>query len=547
MSPLLQALLSGAAFSLLAGLLILGAGRLSERWGGPLSVTAWRMARVLVLLPLLAGPLLSQMPNVRTVEQAVLPLALEEIQEEADLVAPEVASASTVMLSTEQIAFISLAALYLAGLLTLAGQAWFRHDRRARTLAGAQAPGTLLRQVLELAAGRVGIRAPVLRVSEAVPGPVLTGWDGVILVPSELASQPEAARFALIHELVHLRRGDERDRLIGTALKTIFWFHWPLRQIEHHLDAARELACDAEVMTVLGSGARKPYAATLISMMRAGMEPASAFGADNRRQREMRIKAILSGKSFRARSTLLFLAGTSLAVSPIAVAQTLTTERVERIVPVYVRGETGDALPEHEPVVVAALADVPEAEVHPVAAPSPVAAAVATAQPVPAIAPNAEVSPTAPVVAPTFSHIAAQGRISSLYGERPSRPGGAPKFHHGVDIAAPEGTPVYAVEAGRVTHASSGYDGHSAWGNTIVVDHGDGRESFYAHLADFDVSVGDRVEAGQQIGGVGQTGRVTGPHVHVEVHLDGERVDPGLHVPGLTTRDHAHGTHSNGH
>ena len=126
-----------------------------------------------------------------------------------------------------------------------------------------------------------------------------------------------------------------------------------------------------------------------------------------------------------------------------------------------------------------------------------------------------------------------QGRITSRYGERPARPAGAPAFHHGYDIAAERGTPVAAPGAGVVVHAAAGYRGSEAWGNTIAIDHGNGWQTVYAHLEGFDVAEGDQVAAGEQIGRVGATGRATGPHVHVELHHNGERVDPSGQVPGL--------------
>lgn len=113
------------------------------------------------------------------------------------------------------------------------------------------------------------------------------------------------------------------------------------------------------------------------------------------------------------------------------------------------------------------------------------------------------------------------------------RPAGAPVFHHGTDIAAERGTPIVAPGAGVVVHAAAGFNGEAAWGNTVAIDHGNGWQTVFAHMEGFDVAVGDRVSAGQQIGRVGSTGRSTGPHVHVEVHHDGQRLDPAEYVPGL--------------
>lgn len=103
-----------------------------------------------------------------------------------------------------------------------------------------------------------------------------------------------------------------------------------------------------------------------------------------------------------------------------------------------------------------------------------------------------------------------------------------PHFHDGLDIAAPLGTPVAAIAAGRVTLAGRVADGAVV----VMVDHGGGATSLYGHLQpSLAVSVGDRVAAGQRLGSVGMTGNTTGPHLHLEVTVSGEPVDPLTVLP----------------
>lgn len=94
--------------------------------------------------------------------------------------------------------------------------------------------------------------------------------------------------------------------------------------------------------------------------------------------------------------------------------------------------------------------------------------------------------------------------------------------HHGLDIANKVGTPLYAADSGTVEFAGWG----TGYGNQIVVNHGGGKKTRYAHMSKFYVSVGDKVTKGQAIGEMGSTGWSTGPHVHFEVIINGTKYNP---------------------
>lgn len=114
-----------------------------------------------------------------------------------------------------------------------------------------------------------------------------------------------------------------------------------------------------------------------------------------------------------------------------------------------------------------------------------------------------------------------KGSISGPFGGRRVFNGQPRAPHKGTDMRGPTGTPAHAVAAGTVVLAEPQYYS----GNVIMVDHGQGVISMYGHLSAFDVKVGDRVERGQIIGRVGATGRVTGPHLHLGLLVQGVAVD----------------------
>ena len=113
-------------------------------------------------------------------------------------------------------------------------------------------------------------------------------------------------------------------------------------------------------------------------------------------------------------------------------------------------------------------------------------------------------------------HYPYKGRLSSRYGPRRGRP------HQGVDLPLKIGDPIYAMFDGkvRVSKLAGNY------GNLVVIRHNNGLETYYAHLSERSVAVGDWVVAGQQIGLGGNTGRSTGPHLHFEVRYRGQSFDP---------------------
>lgn len=118
------------------------------------------------------------------------------------------------------------------------------------------------------------------------------------------------------------------------------------------------------------------------------------------------------------------------------------------------------------------------------------------------------------------------GQMSSRFGWRQSPSTGETRLHKGVDFSAQPGEPILALADGVVSFSGAVH----AYGNMVEILHADGLTTRYAHNESNTVSLGQRVEQGQIIARLGSTGRSTGPHVHLEVHLNGEPVDPMLFI-----------------
>jgi murein DD-endopeptidase MepM/ murein hydrolase activator NlpD len=113
-------------------------------------------------------------------------------------------------------------------------------------------------------------------------------------------------------------------------------------------------------------------------------------------------------------------------------------------------------------------------------------------------------------------------RVHPIYGDE--------RFHSGIDLAAAEGTPVKAADGGTVTFARVDGSMTSGYGQMIIIDHGNGRETRYAHLSTMDVKEGQQIAQGDVLGKVGSTGGVTGAHLHFEVRENAEPIDPRQYI-----------------
>jgi len=292
----------------------------------------------------------------------------------------------------------------------------------------------------------------------------------VIVMPMNLLDRISIEDAALMgaHEMAHIKRGDVALFALCSVAKAVFWFNPFMHQICARANLTAEQGADA---LVLARGVnRRQYAHCFVQGLRLAADARHGFAGElipsftpfDKRSRRQRLDAILSG-------------------APEGGAMSLTTKI----------GLGASAV---------------------------MAACLAGAQAAFAVAPPAieEALPVRPV----------KGDVTLGYGEKSKFLSGDRPTHEGIDLRAARGEPVYASGAGKVIAATDNYQGHKSWGNVVVVDHGHGLVTRYAHLDSYAVERGDRVKAGDVIGAVGSTGVATGPHLHFEVISEGETVDP---------------------
>ncbi len=132
--------------------------------------------------------------------------------------------------------------------------------------------------------------------------------------------------------------------------------------------------------------------------------------------------------------------------------------------------------------------------------------------------------------------VPSQSRISSLFGWRSDPFSGKKAFHKGIDISAPKGTPIFPIQPGIIEEVGNS----KSYGNYIKIRHEDGTVSLYAHNEKNLVKKGDTVNTSTQIASVGDTGRATGPHLHLEIIQNGKSINPQTYIKNLQYAEKKH-------
>lgn len=460
-----------AASVIWAPLVFLGASYLNRTSRGGAQATVWPSALLIAALPVIAAPIAAAFGLSLRAAKPLPPMAAPDaMMMNAPAATPILAPVgptlelATVLNAAADLYFYGFILFAALGVLRLVGFSY--RVRYSYPIDDAR----LMNGLRDWRAA-MGVRTTVrFAYCDAVTSVCVHGFiRPVVLMPPTLLERVSTADATLMgaHELAHIKRGDTWLFAICGFVKALFWFNPFMRRIVSHAQLAAEQAADA---LVIRSGVnRKAYARCFVESLKISSGLSSpqhalvpSFTPFDKRSRRERLDAILSG---RTASPVLTLGGKIVLIASGLLALTLAFGQ-------------------------AALAVAP-----------PAAKDALTVTPV-------------------------DGRISSTFGERFDPITEERRFHKGMDIAAPTGTPVRAAGDGKVIAATARYQDNPAWGNVVVIDHGHGLVTRYAQLDSYIVRKGDAVTAGETIAAVGATGRATGPHLHFEVIIDGEPVDP---------------------
>ncbi len=482
--------------SLLCAGLAWGAGNALHRWL-QLSAAATRYWLCLWLLAVLP-PLLAMALAVAAPSQVAAlpsPLALP-IALDLDAGGPAITTGIT---AAPRLGWPTLAQVLWATYLTGAGIALLRLLRgtlavaRIARAAPSVPPAAWRGAASRDYAGQLARQGIRIRLTQHAVSPFAVRWPRPTIVLPATALQAfsdRQLRLVLGHEAAHLARRDPQRAGAMAVVDAVLWFNPFVRRITARVQMAVELRCDA---LALGSDdtARRDFAAAYLQALRMaghGATPASPSALTHRDAagHRLRIQHMLGGDAGR---TLPLAARTLLGAGALGIGAMLALV------------QAGTA-----------------------ATPLPLGIVAIAASP-------ARATPDASLLAAATMRFAAplaQSRITGHYGDA----GGIrQRAHRGIDFGARVGTPVLAPADATVVAATPDYPGGAQYGTVVVLDHGNGWQTLFAHLDGTDVQVGQQVRSGDPIARTGHSGRVTGPHLHMEMLFNGERIDPQRRLP----------------
>lgn len=367
------------------------------------------------------------------------------------------------------------------------------HTARKRLLKDAEE-----REDDQLLLAQLGGAWPVLRAD--VDTPMTLGLlYPVVLLPRQTA--PGDLPMVLRHELCHIRRGDLWYKGLFLLCAALHWFNPLVWRLARVAGETVELCCDEDVVAGQDAWFRRSYGQVLLHSAAAQSQVAltTSFGSGNLKGRLMNLFVTKKkGAALVCAATCAALMMGSLVGCEASAAAPSPDQSVAPAAS-QSAGSIADLLEEGEGMAIGTSSSTPPEEEG-----------------------ATEDAWTWPVE-DAYT-------LSTLYGGRTHPVTGKTTDHNGIDIPADSGTGVVAAAGGVVVAAE--FD--KVYGNYVILSHGNGLSTLYAHMSKLLVAENDTVEAGRAIGAVGQTGQATGPHLHFEVRQDGAPTNPLAFYPGMS-------------
>ena len=360
--------------------------------------------------------------------------------------------------------------------------------------------------------------------SEHVTSPILIGILNPVIVFPNIEMTKGEIDLILQHEKTHLKSGDLIIKLFALCVNGVFWFNPICYKIKNDLNGLCENACDEKIIKNMDNTARKDYGLVILSVLEnnAHTTPSLVTGfACNKKEIFERLTRIINFKKSK-KSIVIFSVILVLVLLLVGGVVAFTVKQPTDTPKPFIEfvlddtnSEDISSQVEDKEAVSSDTQDEPK-DVSSDTQDEPKDVSSDTQDEPKDVSSDTQeiIEDTNSTVWPTPTHISlSRGWVEDV--------------HEGVDIPAPLGTSIEATASGVVETAQTGSTGD---GNHIIIDHGNGILSLYAHCSELLVDEGDTVEKGQLIAKVGSTGDSTGNHLHFEVTVDGESIDPLLYT-----------------
>lgn len=432
------------------------------------------VGKVSFVLPQTTTPRLSSGPPPMVIPEALRPNGFADAID--TLMEKNIPAAMEKHLSLEVMGAVLL--IWLVGAMVFAGWHFYCFRRFGRRLLenSISIPEDTTAALLSSRKAALGVHGDVkLMLNHKITSPMLVGLRRpMILLPASGISEIDL-KLVLTHELMHLKRKDLWVKVLALIAGTLHWFNPFVHVLRKDISIWGELSCDEALASDMSHEERKHYGEAILNMLdnHSGMN--TAFYSplcESKKHIERRLIRMLNVKKMKkyiavlAVAAILAIGGTGLAL-----AASSTGNGIDHVINVSADKQNDS---------------------------------------------NIDVQYLWPVTG--YNH------ITAAYGTRMHPVKKEMVFCNGIEIPAPEGTPVLAADKGTVAEIGD----NETDGNYVVLNHGGGIQTFYSKLFGFaeGLAEGDPVQQGDVIGYVGSTGEATGPHLHFSLIIDGEYIDP---------------------